>query len=148
MEGKSKPTVFDSGRLAGVKGLRQRWTTGPEPQLNLSSASHHRGDRCPIGLPALRLDWEANGFHLPAKSSSALRIRIGQPWKDYDRRCSWSGLRPSRGLRRVSVGRHVYDRWLIPGGGVSICRECSGHRIFRRCREPRGDRVVPVSSGW
>jgi hypothetical protein len=50
--------------------------------------------------------------------------------------------------RRVSVGRYVYDRRLIPGGCVAICRERSGHRVFRRWRRGRREfRLVRVSSG-
>src|SRR5262249_23014318 len=58
--------------------------------MNLSSASHHRGGRCSVGLPTLCLDWEANDFFhlLSGLRDPALRIteythsrrpRQGQP---------------------------------------------------------------------
>ena len=49
--------------------------------------------------------------------------------------------------RIVPGGRYVDDRRLVSGGRVSICRECSGHRVFRGWR--RDCRLLfRVSGGW
>ena len=63
MEGNPKPRVFASP--AGWRPWKvydRRWTTGPTPQMNLSSASHYHDGRCSVGLPTLGLDREANDF--------------------------------------------------------------------------------------
>ena len=51
----------------------------------------------------------------------------------------------SRGIRRMPIGRYVYDRRLVSGGRVSVRRKCGGHRVFRGCR---GCRIRRVSSDW